>query len=102
MEKIKDAITHASMKGHASEAMSPPAHLLMSMREEQCKQAPRLPIRRVSSAAAIVMAGDDSLDVRTVARPEERKIKNAGFGLIHDLDSLPREKVAAVSIVGRG
>ncbi|MGO9020852.1 MAG: acetyl-CoA acetyltransferase [Syntrophobacteraceae bacterium] len=42
MTKIKDAITHVSMKSHANGAMNPRAHLRTVVTEEQCKKAPMI------------------------------------------------------------
>lgn len=40
MEKIKDAITHVSVKSHANGSMNPRAHLRNVVTEEQVKKAP--------------------------------------------------------------
>lgn len=40
MEKIKDAITHISVKSHANGSMNPRAHLRTAVTEEQVKKAP--------------------------------------------------------------
>lgn len=42
MEKIKDAITHVSVKSHANGAMNPKAHLRNPITEEQVKKAPMI------------------------------------------------------------
>jgi acetyl-CoA C-acetyltransferase len=42
MEKIKDAITHVSVKSHANGAMNPKAHLRNAITEEQVKKAPMI------------------------------------------------------------
>ncbi len=42
MEKIKDAITHVSVKSHANGAMNPKAHLRNVITEEQVKKAPMI------------------------------------------------------------
>ncbi|MBI5605107.1 MAG: acetyl-CoA acetyltransferase [Deltaproteobacteria bacterium] len=42
MEKIKDAITHVSVKSHANGAMNPKAHLRNVITEEQAKKAPMI------------------------------------------------------------
>jgi acetyl-CoA C-acetyltransferase len=42
MDKIKDAITHVSVKSHANGAMNPRAHLRAVVTEEQCKRAPMI------------------------------------------------------------
>ena len=42
MDKIKDAISHVSVKSHANGAMNPRAHLKSLITEEQCKKAPMI------------------------------------------------------------
>jgi acetyl-CoA C-acetyltransferase len=42
MDKIKDAITHVSVKSHANGAMNPRAHLKNVVTEEQVKKAPMI------------------------------------------------------------
>jgi len=42
MEKIKDAISHISVKSHANGMMNPRAHLKSIITEEQCKKAPMI------------------------------------------------------------
>ncbi len=42
MEKIKDAITHVSVKSHANGTMNPKAHLRNAITEEQVKKAPMI------------------------------------------------------------
>ena len=42
MDKIKDAITHVSVKSHANGAMNPRAHLRAVITEEQVKKAPMI------------------------------------------------------------
>ena len=42
MEKIKDAITHVSVKSHANGAINPKAHLRNVITEEQAKKAPMI------------------------------------------------------------
>ncbi len=42
MEKIKDAITHVSVKSHANGSLNPKAHLRNRITEEQAKKAPMI------------------------------------------------------------
>jgi acetyl-CoA C-acetyltransferase len=42
MDKIKDAITHVSVKSHANGALNPKAHLRNPITEEQAKKAPMI------------------------------------------------------------
>jgi acetyl-CoA C-acetyltransferase len=42
MDKIKDAITHVSVKSHANGALNPKAHLRNPITEEQVKKAPMI------------------------------------------------------------
>jgi acetyl-CoA C-acetyltransferase len=42
MEKIKDAITHISVKSHANGALNPRAHLRKAVSEDQVKAAPMI------------------------------------------------------------
>lgn len=42
MEKIKDAITHVSVKSHANGSLNPKAHLRNVITEEQAKKAPMI------------------------------------------------------------